>query len=186
MQQLLDRYRIQSLARLVENEQLRFARQREEKRELRSHPLGEGANFSLWRELIIREKALRYFGPPVGVKGTRKADELFYRKVCVELLVLAHVRDVAPRFTILLRIVDGLAEEGASSARGMRHPEKHFDRRAFASAVAAKEAGDLLRLYIQVERFDSSELTEAFRELVGFDDARVWHGYPAPGAGGPA
>jgi hypothetical protein len=68
----------------------------------------------------------------------------------------------------------------------MRHPEKHFYRRALASSVAAKEAGDLLRSDIQVERFDSGELTEALSKLVRFDDASVWHGYPVPGAGGPA
>ena len=96
LQRLLGHRGIESRRRLVDNQQLRAAAQREKQREFRPHAARESLDLALRRQIEIAQISFFKIGAPFRKKCRGEADHLRHGHVAVEIFLFADETGAAP------------------------------------------------------------------------------------------
>ncbi len=169
LQDVLGHRGIESRRRLVQDQQIGAARQRQQQRELGP----ASARQRLYPRVEPHVEAplvpLLEVRAPARVEPGREADQIAGRHRVVEVLVFADESRPPANGDARRGIVDREAEHAALSARRPRHPEQHLDRRRLPGAVPAEEAADRSARHAQVQSAHRLDVLVALVQLDRLD-----------------
>ena len=149
-QQVLDADRIESFARLIQDEKLWPPSERQQQGEFGPHSLGKRFNLSIRGQFEVEEELLFDVYAPVRVERTGEVYGLLDGHIPIQRLVFCDVSDSLSHFAVLFRVGNLPSKHLTRASSGFNQTEEHLDRRAFACAVSTQEGGNPITANRQV------------------------------------